>query len=279
MNILIADDDASFNALKRMIFEHTNLDCSQYKDKYLKRRLQVRLRANELDNYADYIRYLKKNHGEYDTLMDMVTINVTQFFRDPSMFKVLGNEVIPEIIYNKTNSNRRVFRIWSAGSSSGEEAYSIAIIIKELLGERFDDFLVSVHGTDIDDGSLIKAKIGAYPIDQLENVSEALLDHYFDYNNDDDIYMIKDEIKDFVRFKKHNLIQDKKSVNFDMIFNRNVMIYFSREMQEKLLMDFYDSLNNGGYLVIGKTEMLSGEAKNVFVPVNNRERIYIKEKD
>ena len=270
-------DNASFNTLKRMIFNHTDLDCSQYKDKYLKRRLQVRLRANKLDDYTDYIRFLKKNPEEYDTLMDMVTINVTQFFRDPTMYKVLGEEVIPEIIYKKTSSNRKVFRIWSAGSSSGEEAHSLAIMIKELLGERFDDFMITVHGTDIDDESLRKAKSGIYPKEQLENVGDVLLERYFD-QVEDGSYQIKDEIKDFVRFKKQNLILDKKPGNFDIIFNRNVMIYFSREMQERLLMEFYDSLNNGGYLVIGKTEMLTGESKDLFAPVNNRERIYKKEK-
>ena len=272
------EEDVNFAALKRLIYSKTNLDCSQYKDKYLMRRLQVRLRANKLNDYADYIRFLSKNPKEYETLMNNITINVTQFFRDPTMYKVLVEEVIPEIIYHKTNSNRRVFRIWSAGSSSGEEAYSIAIMVKELLGEGFDDFLISIHGTDIDDISLAKAKRGAYPIAQLENVNKVILNRYFEYIEDEELYQITDEIKDFVRFKKQNLIIDKKSINFDIIFNRNVMIYFSREMQEKLLMEFYDSLNNGGYLVIGKTEMLTGEAKDVFTPVNNRERIYKKEK-
>ncbi len=269
-------EEEDFISLKRLVFSKTELDCSQYKDRYLKRRFLVRMRANHIDDYGDYQRYLIRNPEEYEILMNTITINVTQFFRDPSMYTYLGEYILPDIIYNKTNNGRRVFRIWSAGSSSGEEAYSITIMVKDLLGDRVDDFLLSVHGTDIDEECLEKAKKGSYPITQLKNLDKGQLDRYFDY--DGELYTIKQEIKNYVRFRKHNLIKDRKPKNFDIIFNRNVMIYFSREMQENLLLGFYDSLNKGGYLILGKTEMLVGEARGLFKTIDNKERIYKKEK-
>ena len=270
------NDDDALKALKRLIFSEINLDCQQYKDKYLKRRLMVRVRANGLSGLDEYLSFLRTHPEEHDTLIGTITINVTQFFRDSSMYHYLAEQVIPDIIYRKTEQGRRVFRVWSAGCSSGEEPYSVAILIKELLGGRVDEFQVSIHGTDIDDGSLSKAKKGVYSMDQLKNVDSKLLDTYFEPFGEN--YRVAREIKDMVRIKKHDLLADRKQTNFDIILNRNVMIYFSREMQERLLMDFYNSLNNGGYLIIGKTEILSGKARDVLTVISGPERIYRKDK-
>jgi chemotaxis protein methyltransferase CheR len=206
--------------------------------------------------------------------MKDITINVTQFFRDPEVFHLVETEILPILIFNKVKQKRKVIRVWSAGCASGEEAYSLAILFKDLLAEKFDTFIVSIQGTDIDDSSLTAAKVGKYLPRQLENMKPELLKRYFSF--DGEMYKLADEIKDMVRFRKLDLFSEKKSSHFDIIFCRNVIIYFTKEMQEILFNGFHDALNQGGYLVIGKTEGLFGDSKDNFEIINSRERIYQK---
>ena len=165
-------------------------------------------------------------------------------------------------------------RIWSAGCASGEEPYTIAIILLEELGDNLGNLLVSILATDIDDDALKKAMQGFYQPFSLKNIPPNILKKYFHSENGG--YRIKDVVKRLVRFRKHDLISGEKLRYFDVIFCRNVMIYFSRELQERLFMDFYNSLNDGGFLIIGKTETLTGEAREKFICVNVQERIFRK---
>ncbi|MEM2899358.1 MAG: protein-glutamate O-methyltransferase CheR [Thermoplasmata archaeon] len=269
-------DDArkEFELLKKKILRETNLDCTIYKENYLRRRILVRMRANGIDNYAGYIKFLTNNREEYKKLLDDITINVTQFFRDPETFKVIEEEVLPLIIYEKVRANRCTIRAWSAGCSSGEEAYSVAILLYDLLGEEFDKFIVSVLATDIDDEMLEIGKRGIYNIKQLENVKKEWLQTYFVKEKDN--YRICNDIKGFVRFRKSNLSQSRNEKHFDLILCRNVVIYFSKEMQSQLYLNFYNALNSGGFLILGKTEILVGDAKDLFTTYNAKERIYRK---
>ncbi|MGA1822025.1 MAG: CheR family methyltransferase [Thermoplasmatota archaeon] len=201
---------------------------------------------------------------------------MTHYFRDPETFQIIEKEILPLLIYEKVRNNRRVIRLWCAGCSSGEEAYSYAILLKDLLGEEFNEFIVSVHGTDIDSRSLEAAKKGRYLPRQVENVRPAFLKRYFTF--DGEMYQVSDEIKGMVHFRKQDLFTGEKSKHYDLISCRNVFIYFSKEMQSKLFAEFYKGLNEGGYLVIGKTETLFGEARDRFLTINSRERIFQKEK-
>ena len=257
--------DRYFELLKREIHKDTELDFRQYKNNYLRRRFNVRMRARDITTYERYLRLIKSKD---------ITINVTQFFRDPIVFKLIESEILPLIIYNKVKNKRKVIRLWSAGCASGEEAYSIAIILKELLAEKFDTFLASIYGTDIDDASLADARSGRYLPRQLENVKAKRLKRYF--SKDGEMYVISDEIKEILRFKKQDLFSDLHNSHFDLILCRNVMIYFTKEMQDKLFMKFNKALNSSGYLVIGKTEGLFGRAQKDFKIINSRERIYQK---
>ncbi len=140
----IKNEERDFFLLKRRIFNDTSLDCHQYKDNYLKRRIGVRMRTRGLETHGEYLRFLASDPTEYDDLLKDITINVTQFFRDPEAFELIFEEILPFLIYNKVKSNRRVIRLWSAGCASGEEAYSLAILMNDLLGEEFDNFLVNI---------------------------------------------------------------------------------------------------------------------------------------
>jgi chemotaxis protein methyltransferase CheR len=267
-------EERDFLLLKDKIYRATSLDCHQYKDNYLKRRINVRMHVWGVKTYGEYLRILNSYPGEYKELMEDITINVTQFFRDPEVYKLMEEEILPLLIYDKVKNNRRVIRFWSAGCASGEEPYSMAILMDDLLGEESKSFMVSIQGTDIDETCLTAARDGIYLPRQIENVRPKYLSRYFQY--DGEMYHISDRIKDMVRFKKQDLFSDKKGAHFDLITCRNVLIYFTKEMQQKLFLQFLNQLNEGGYLIIGKTETMIGEFSKKFHPVDLRERIYQK---
>lgn len=266
--------DKDFITLKKKIFRCTSLDLGQYKDSYLQRRIGVRMRCCGVKAYSDYSSYLDAHPTEYDQLLDDLTINVTQFFRDPIVFRAMEEDVLPLLIYDKVNQGKNDITIWSAGCSSGEEPYSIAIMLRELLGEEFNNFAVKIIGSDIDDPSLEAASIGKYLPRQVTNIKKEYLERYFTLEGE--MYQISQDILDMVEFRKIDLIASKPPARFDCIFCRNVVIYFTRDMQENLYMKFYDSLNHGGYFVMGNTETLVGEASHRFATFKSRERIYQK---
>ncbi len=266
-----------FEELKKGVKSLLGFNTDQYKNTYLGRRFNARLRAYNLESYHEYWKLLKTNTKEQERLLNDLTINVTEFFRDQSVYQFIQQDIIPSISEHK---NR--VRVWSAGSSDGKEAYSIAMLFIELLGERKAKSKVSIVATDIDQACLQRAKTGAYfsrkGISQTD-VSKQLSflknpENFFDINQDN--YQIKPVVKDLVSFQYHDLISGPKKQNFDIIFCRNVVIYFSRSLQEILYMDFYNALNSGGFFVMGKTETLVGEARMKFQPYNSRERVFQK---
>jgi chemotaxis protein methyltransferase CheR len=271
---LISNQDRDFEALKCQILKDKEFDCNQYRDTYVKRRLAIRLRANNLDSYRDYAKLLNSDPTEYNELMDAFTITVSEFFRDASVFDYFRKNVIPALILDKLRKKQKIIRIWSAGCASGEETYSIAILMYDFLGASLENFIISVHGTDVDGDSLAKAKKGEYTFEEVKNVGADSLSQYFVFEQGK--YRVSDRIKELVKFEKHNLISGKSLAHFDVIFCRNVSIYFSKVMHERLHMEFYNALNNDGFFVLGKTEMLYGTARKLFKPVNAKEGIYQK---
>ncbi len=269
-------NDNHFLYIKRKIFKDTSLDLHQFKDKYIKRRIAVRMHATKVTTYREYMHLLSSEPSEYDKLLKELTINVTHFFRDPEVFRVLEEEYLPLLIFGKVKDQRKIIRIWSAGCASGEEPYSLAIILHYLFGEDRGDFNISILATDIDKASLEAGKLGQYPPEQVERIRLVYLNRYFTF--DKEIYHLNKEIKDMVQFRKMDLFTTPKVGNFDIIMCRNVLIYFTKEMQKKLFENFYNSLNMGGYLVLGKTEALSGDINNKLSAVNLRERIFQKKR-
>ncbi|MGB2728770.1 MAG: protein-glutamate O-methyltransferase CheR [Halobacteriota archaeon] len=275
---MVLNDEMGLNLLKKKIYERTGVDCSKYKNNYLKRRIDLRMKAIGIGtSYNEYYRFLEKNHDEYKSLLDGITINVTEFFRDADTFDAFKNMVIPQLLSEKVKRNSKILRIWSAACSIGEEPYTIGIVLHEKLGPGLNNLIASIHATDIDGKALSAAKAGIYDAEALKKISKPQVSKYFDVVDGNDKYRIKDKVKNLVRFQQHDLISGKKFSHFDIIFCRNVLIYFGRELQHTLFLDFYDALNDGGYLIIGKTETMTGEAKDKFTCVNTRERIYKKD--
>lgn len=232
-----------------------------YRESYLKRRLELRMRYLSLSNLSDYYRYLRSNESEVKELINTITINVTEFMRDKTPFQYFMDKILPEL------SRKKTLRFWSAGCANGEEAYSIAICTLETIECNF-----SVYATDIDEDCLNKALIAEYSENQLRNLDEELIRKYFEKVGDK--FKVKEFVKRHVRFKKHDLTSQEPVTRFlDAIFCRNVMIYFTEAQKEKVLRDFYEALNSGGYLIIGKSESV---AKDYFECVNLTEKIYKK---
>jgi chemotaxis protein methyltransferase CheR len=267
-----------FEQLKYNVKELLNFNTFQYKDTYLGRRFDSRLRALHLDTYHDYWVLLKKNVAEQEKLLQELTINVTEFFRDTPVWDVLSSDVLPTLLKEKQGK----IRVWSAGSSDGKEAYSIAMICAKILGENGLFNKVEIFGTDIDRDCINHATEGNY-LSRLGIVQTDIKkqlnfivtpEKYFDITGDN--YQVKHAIKKIVSFEYHDLISGLKKHNFDLILCRNVVIYFTRQLQEVLYKDFYNALNPGGFFIMGKTETLIGEARNLFIPYNLTERMFRK---
>ncbi|HIH43746.1 MAG TPA: protein-glutamate O-methyltransferase CheR [Candidatus Methanoperedenaceae archaeon] len=273
-SVPVHEDDRDFADLKAIIKKKIGFNCNEYKQAHLKRRLAVRLRASNTTSYKDYASILLKNSEEPGYLKQVLTVNVTELFRNPETYESFGRNVLPNLIRSK-ESDRRI-RIWSAGCSNGEEVHSIAILLLEALGSRARRFDISILGSDIDDESLEIAAKGLYKPKNIEKIRKERLSRFF--TRMDDYYTVTDDIRDIIRFKHHDMISGVCLGGFDVIFCRNVTIYFDQKLQERLYMNFYNSLNDGGYFVMGKTETLVGPAGRMFRPVDLKERIYQKVK-
>ncbi len=264
-------ENIMFEKLKKQLLEATGIDCDGYRQEYLKRRLNIRLRATNCKTYGDYGRYLKTNLKEHDLLLNDLTINYSLFFRDFDVFLLLKEKIFPEFLSSKTA------RIWSAGCATGEEPYSLAILVEQCKSRFMKDLQVTIYASDVDKDALAKAAKGEYDLKSLQGVEQSLVDKYF--VREGELFQVRDFIKQPVRFEQHDLMSMPRHQNLDLILCRNVMIYFSRESQQKIHMQFYNSLKEGGYLVIGKTEMLSGEPNKKFVCVDSKTRVYKKTKE
>jgi len=254
-----------FEMLKNKIKTLINFDPNTYKEKPLKRRLKVRMRATGMNTFFAYASYLEENPDERKKLADTLTINVSKFFRNRDTFETLGKDVL------------KIFRdslsIWSAGCASGEEAYTLAITALEYGRPGMS---ITVYGTDIDDMSLMRAKEGIYPAQALIETSPVYINRYFNKLNED-LYQVNDEVRGLVHFMRVNLSYIPESFrNFNVIVCRNVFIYLSRDFQERVIKEFHNRLEDGGYLVLGKVETIFGDIKNFFYPFNTKERIYRK---
>lgn len=265
--------ELEFREILDRVYKERGFDFRQYKESSLTRRIERRLHATKAESYKDYIIRLDADPAEYDKLIDIFLINVTEFFRDKEAFDIIKNEALPDIIENNIKPK---LKIWSAGCATGEEVYSIAIIADEILGNRRDGFGVSIYGTDIDRHSLAKAEEGIYKsVIVKDNIPSEILSKYFDINGS---IGIKEFVKRNCFFVFHDLVSDKPFNEVDLVLCRNVAIYFERSLQEKIYMDFYNALNEGGYLFLGKAETLIGPARERFNVIDKRWKIYKKER-
>ena len=265
-------DDAELEQLKRKIERDRGFNCQFYKDKCLRRRIAVRMRARGKSSFAEYGALLDRDAAEYDLLLDTLTINVTKFFRNMETWEAVEKLVVPGFFAMRTPQ----LRVWSAGSSSGEEAHTVSILLREWAqrnGKAGELPRLHVLGTDIDRKSLETATRGEYPELSLQETPERIRERWFSPGPP---FRIRPEAQKNVTFVRRDLISEPPPPEQNLIFCRNVVIYFDREIQERLFKGFYDALVPGGFLVLGKVETLIGPARSLFRALNNRERIFQK---
>jgi len=273
------EDDREYKFLLDKIKMNRNIDFSQYRPQVLKRRIRRRLHLAGCTTFWDYILLLNRVPQEYDRLIESLTIKVSEFFRDPQVFEILGDTVIPEIIsQKKTHGNKRI-RAWSCGAAFGQEAYSMAILFCEILGRGLNDFYIKILATDIDKDALEKAPWGSYDRGGLGKMAAHLLFKYFTRFQDGNVdrYTVNDQVRFLVTFNLHDVISDKVISGMDLVLCRNLLIYFQKELQEKALRNLYASLNPGGFLILGKTESIPPQMIDYFEVIDLRERIYRKQ--
>ncbi|AIY89723.1 CheR family methyltransferase [Geoglobus acetivorans] len=265
--------DIAFKMLISYVSKQSGIDLNQYRESYLKRRIELRMKATGNKTFEEYLSFLRKNgKKEIEELINTIAINVTEFMRDVTPFKFFMERILPDIANRKHKVKSNMLRFWSAGCSNGEEPYSIAICIYESLGS---DWLFTIYATDIDLDSLEKAKEGYYDASQLKNLNKTLLYKYFE--KEDDGYRVKSFLKRHIRFKRHDLTTDTPvSKYLDGIFCRNVIIYFNDSQKSKIFNDFYNALVNRGYLIIGKSETLPSEFNDKFKCINLKDKVYQK---
>lgn len=219
------------------------LDLKNYKRHQLERRIKSLMRAQGIESYAEYYLFLKKDDLQLKKLLDHLTINVSEFYRNPTQWRVLEEKIFPELL--KKNYH---LTIWSAGCATGEEPYTIALILKE---KRISS---KIYATDIDKAALNKAKEGFYNSRAVVNVPANQLDKYF--VKEEDGYRIKREIKNLVTFQCQDMLSNPFKKKFDLILCRNVVIYFTEEAKDNLYKNFYNALVTGGVLFTGSTEQI-----------------------
>ncbi|MFP4199504.1 MAG: CheR family methyltransferase, partial [Halanaerobium sp.] len=252
-----------------LIKEHKGIDFFQYKDNTVIRRIERRMIINQIDKLEHYYNFLEKSKFELNTLSRELLIGVTNFFRDEEAFIKIKNEIIPELIKTKENSSE--IRIWTAGCSTGEEVYSLAILFMEYLEKHRGNYKVKIFATDIQEEVLRKASIGKYPSSIVADVSAERLSRFF--VKEGNMYKINKSIRDMVIFSRHNLISDPPFHKIDLISCRNLLIYLKAGVQQKIISNFKFSLNDQGYLFLGSSESL-GDMFSNFKVLDSRWNIF-----
>lgn len=236
----------TYESFKAEIFKLTKIDLNSYKEKQMKRRIDTLIAKVGAKTYNEYVDIIKKDEEKFDEFVTYLTINVSEFYRNPDQWELMDKEIIPELI-KKFGRN---LKIWSAACSTGDEPYSLVMALSRHLPLSN----IKIFATDLDKQVIAKAKAGLYSEKSVMNVPADLKQKYFTKVGPS--YQISDEIKQRVEFKEHNLLKDIYPVDYHMIVCRNVLIYFTDEAKDEVFLKFNKALTKGGILFIGSTEQI-----------------------
>jgi chemotaxis protein methyltransferase CheR len=257
----VAISDKDFEQLRDFIYNICGMYFHTTKKYFLESRLTRRMEATGIKSYQDYYLLLKSPRGseELKFLMDEITTNETYFFRNVPQLAALENKLLPELVEVKNKMGFRKLRIWSAASSSGEEAYTMAMILLEKRTTLLKDWIIEIVGTDINETVIAQAKEGIYNAYSVRNIPDLYKRKYI--REDNGKFILSPEVKKFVTFNKLNLYEDSKMIfmkSFDFIFCANVLIYFDTASKSKVVQHFYNNLQPYGYFFVGQSESLHG---------------------
>ena len=264
-----ATADPSFRHLLEKLSSNHAFDFREYKPTSLARRIRVRMQHVRVDTFDDYVTYIERHPGEHVALFNTILINVTAFFRDLEAWQVLGEEIIPRLVDEAADS--RSLRLWSVGCSSGEEAFSAAILLAEHLGDRAADFNVKIYATDVDEEALNTARHALYRSDDVKDVPASFLEKYF--SREGQAYRFRRDLRRWCIFGRHNVAQDPPLSHIDLLICRNALIYFTRDLQDRILARFHYAVIERGFLFLGRAESLLARSR-WFAPHNVKWRIF-----
>ena len=257
--------------IKEQVLDSMGLDLSYFKTAFLERRINVRMKVLNITSGSEYAQLISNNSNEITSLYDSLSINVTRFYRDKKVWQSFSDIVIPKLLKSSITSD--TIRIWSSGCASGEEAYSLAIMFSEAFKNKNIDF--KILATDINKKALEKARIGQYDINNLKNLDPKLIKNYFQKTKNGN-YQVNQNIINKVKFNLGDIVTFPAN-SLDVVFCRNVLIYYGKDAQNLIYKKFHNVLKDNSFLVLGMDETLWGNplAKS-FDPIQPRERIYQK---
>ena len=267
------------NALKRIFIllrAKTGHDFSQYKPNTINRRIERRMAVHQVEGVDSYVRYLQQTPVEVEALFRDLLIGVTNFFRDPDAFKLLEEQVIPKLFENKPAGS--VIRVWVAGCSTGEEAYSIAILLQERMDQLKGGCKVQVFATDIDSRAVAVARAGIYPAGIAGDITPKRLANFFKAEPDGSTYRIQKSIRDMLIFSAHDVNKDPPFSKLDLVSCRNLLIYMGSELQKRLISLFHYALTPAGMLFLGTSETL-GDFAHLFTVLDRRAKLFQRKED
>ena len=240
-----------YETFKQSFYQMSDIDLNSYKEGQMKRRIDNFVSKVKADNYIQFLGMIRNDDKLFEDFMLHLTINVSEFYRNPTQWKTLENEIIPELL----KKNRKI-KIWSAACSTGDEPYTLAMIFSEL----FPKGQFSILATDLDQDVLKKAKVGRYIDKSIKDLPKVYQTKYMQ-KNEDGTFSVSEELKSCIQFQQHNLLKDEYPKGIDLLVCRNVMIYFTEEAKDEIYAKFAESLNDDCYLFIGSTEQIIGSAK------------------
>ena len=277
MESVVAEHGALvLDSLLEKVYRCGGHDFRDYKRGTVTRRLERRLHATGAGTYLEYMQFLDTNPEEYQKLADDLTIKTSGFFRSPYSFKQVAGLVLPELLAYKVDQGERGVRFWSAACARGEEPYSIAIMLAEFLGQRRNDYDISIYATDISRWALSEAQVGVYSPEDIEVFSPVTLQNYFIQHGQ--YYQVKADIRQMVSFSYFDLTSTARSPfrELDCIFCCNVLIYLQKQLQERLLNRLCDSLATPGYLILGEVETPTSNMCEKLECLDSKAKIYKK---
>ncbi len=268
--------EAVLDVLLEKVYRDSGYDFRGYRRGTVTRRLERRMLATGVKTYIDYMCFLDSHPEEYDRFADYLTIKISSFFRSPYTFKQVAALVIPQLLQSKKKQGDHCLKFWSAGCAHGEEPYSMAIMLADFLGEDRHNYDITIYASDIGSLDLNKLRSGIYSASDVEGLPRSLLDMYFLPEGDD--YEVREDIRQMVRFFHFDLTSmlGQPLPGMDCIFCCNVLIYFQRQLQERVLDRLYNSLAVPGYLVLGEVETPTTALLEKLECLDGKAKIYKK---
>jgi chemotaxis methyl-accepting protein methylase len=250
------------------------VDFRQYRRRFLDRRIRARMHALGIGSYVHYARLLAEDPGEYESLLGALSINVSAFMRDPAAFDALREAALIPLVHERERCGMRHLAIWSAGCSKGEEPYSVAMLLLDLLGASCPRWHLTLHGSDVNAKVLDEARRGWYTADSFSDLEADYLARYFSPATDG--FQIDRRVRDLVLWNRQDLRNPPPRVQYDVILCRNVLIYYDHLEQALMVAHLLDHLAPGGYLMLGMAEMVPAAHAQQLMPVNGKLRLYRK---